>query len=176
VIRVTRRRYTPGVIAAALPAISSDEYRRQARRLRCRYAGRPDRLQRSLKTLATRAVPRQGAREVCDDRLVTLPPQVRPSTGPAATFVEHLAREIPSSGVLTYSSRLSLLRHAQKLGVRRFEANLLIAAVLERRRQTAGAPAESDVPARSGTFVSGVMAFLLVQGAFALVAWWTLLR
>jgi hypothetical protein len=87
-----------------------------------------------------------------------------------------LAREIPSSGVLTYSSRLSLLRHAQKLGVRRFEANLLIAAVLERRRQTAGAPAESDVPARSGTFVSGVMAFLLVQGAFALVAWWTLLR
>jgi hypothetical protein len=165
------------VTAAVLPAISSDEYRRQARRLRCRYAGRPDRLQHSLKTLATRTtVPRSVAQEFTDERAITLPPQVRPSTGPAATFAEHLAREIPSSGVLTYSSRLSLLRHAQKLGVRRFEANLLIAAVLERRRQTAGAPAEDTASPRAGSLVFGVVTFLLVQAAFALGAWWMLFR
>ena len=175
-IRLSRCRYTPGVTAAVLPAISSDEYRRQARRLRCVYAGRPDRLQRSLKTLATRAVARPIGRDVDDNRPLALPPQVRATTGPAATFVEHLAREVPSSGVLTYSSRLALLRYAQKLGVRRFEANLLIAAVLERRRQTAGAQAEGDAPSRSGSVVPTVTTFLLVQGAFVLVAWWTLFR
>jgi hypothetical protein len=165
------------VTAAVLPAISSDEYRRQARRLRCRHAGRPDRLQRSLKTLATRAVPRDVAHSVNnDDRLVILPPQVRASTGPAATFAGHLAREIPSTGVLTYSSRLSLLRHAQNLGVRRFEANLLIAAVLERRRQTAGAPPEADASPRSRSLMPTVVTFLLVQGAFAVGVWWTLFR
>jgi hypothetical protein len=164
------------VTAAVLPAISSDEYRRQARRLRCRHAGRPDRLQRSLKTLATRAVPRNVTQTVTDDRLIVLPPQVRASTGPVAKFAEHLAREIPSSGVLTYSSRLSLLQHAQKLGVRRFEANLLIAAVLERRRQTAGAPPEADVLSQTRSLTSALVAFLLVQGVIALGAWWTLFR
>jgi hypothetical protein len=164
------------VTAAALPAISSDEYRRQARRLRCRYAGSPERLQRSLKTLATRAESRDAAKTVNDDRLIALPPQIRASTGPAATFTQHLAREIPTSGVLTYSSRLSLLRHAQKLGVRRFEANLLIAAVLERRRQTAGAQPEGDVPSGSRFVMTGLIAFVLVQGVFAAGAWWMLFR
>jgi hypothetical protein len=166
------------VTAAVLPAISSDEYRRQARRLRCLYAGRPDRLQRSLKTLSTRAMPRRIAPTVTvgDDRQMFLPPQVRASTGPAAMFAAHLAGEIPSSGVLTYSSRLSLLRHAQRLGVRRFEANLLIAAVLERRRQTAGAPPEADASPRVTSLLPAVMTFLIVQGAFAVGVWWTLFR
>ena len=165
------------MIAAAPPAISSDEYRRQARRLRCRYAGRPDRLQRSLKTLATRAAPSSAPRQSDDARFVVdMPPQVRPSTGPAATFAEHLAREIPSSGLLTYSSRLGLLRHAQTLGVRRFEANLLIAAVLERRRQRCDTPPEADLSPRRGWLMSTLVPLLLVQGAIALSAWWTLFR
>jgi hypothetical protein len=168
------------VTAAVTPAISSDEYRRHARRLRCQYAGRPDRLQQSLKTLATRTIIR---REIASDqaeapyRVISLPPQVRPiATGPAATFVEQLSREIPSTGILTYSSRLSLLRRAQKLGVRRFEANLLIAAVLERRRQTGGPPPEADAPARAGSLMPTLVTFLIVQGAIALGAWWTLFR
>ena len=120
-------------------------------------------------------MPRNVAHRVNnDDQLVILPPQVRVSTGPAATFVEHLAREIPSTGVLTYSSRLSLLRHAQNLGVRRFEANLLIAAVLERRRQTAGAPPEADALPQSSSFGPTLVAFLIVQGIIALGVWWTL--
>ena len=111
-----------------------------------------------------------------DHRLVILPPQVRASTGAAATFGEHLAREIPSTGVLTYSSRLSLLRHAQKLGVRRFEANLLIAAVLERRRQSVGAPPEADALPQARSLASTVLAFILVQGVIVLGTWWTLFR
>ena len=163
---------------AAAPAISSDEYRRQARRLRCRYAGRPDRLQRSLKTLATRAVPRTSAPDVRDDgRSIDPHPQFRASGGPAAAFARHLAREIPSTGILTYSSRLSLLRHAQKIGVRRFEANLLIAAVLERRRQAGRSfPDDADAPGQPGPLVSTVVTFLLVQGAVVLGAWWLLFR
>jgi hypothetical protein len=173
------RRHTPAVnyrrmTAAALPAISSDQYRREARRLRCRHAGRPDRLQRSLKTLATR---------------VTLPPanqdtvaptqvgSARVCTGPAATFAERLAEQIPSSGILTYSARLQLLREAHRLGIGRFEANLLIAAGLQRRRDATTTRRTADIAAR-GAFspVVQLVTFLLIQGAFALVAWWTLFR
>lgn len=105
-----------------------------------------------------------------------MPPQVRPSTGPAATFAAHLAREIPTSGVLTYSSRLALLRYAQTLGVRRFEANLLIAAVLERRKQMGGVQPTDDTSSRAGSRIANLATFLIVQSALALGAWWTLFR
>jgi hypothetical protein len=162
------------VTAAALPAISSDEYRRAARRLRCRYAGRPDRLQRSLKTLASRTVPAPANRAA--DRAVVLPPQVRPTTGPAATFAEHLACEIPTNGVLTYSARLALLRDARRLGVGRFEANLLIAAMLERQRRRQPVEPEIDRPVSGTMVLSHVAMFLLVQGAIAFGAWWAVFR
>jgi hypothetical protein len=79
--------------------------------------------------------------------------------------------------MLTYSQRLALLRHAQRLGVGRFEANLLIAAMLERRRQAVGVRADVvDGSTRSISLVSNVAMFLLVQGAFAAGAWWAVFR
>src|SRR4030095_638849 len=119
----------------------------------------------SLKVLAARS----AGRGVADEAIRSTPPTphtTRP-TGPAAAFAALLAGEVPSNGMLTYSQRLALLRHAQRLGVGRFEANLLIAAMLERRRQAVGVRADVvDGSTRSISLVSNVAMFLLVQGAF----------
>jgi hypothetical protein len=154
-----------------VPATSSDEYRRQARRLRCVYAGQPARLQQSLKALATRVGATAFAVSVEPSR-----PALPATSGPARIFAEQLAAEISPTGILRYSHRLALLRSARRLGVGRFEANLLIAAVLERRRR-AGQPivVESELT-RDGSFVSNLAVFLIVQGALAAGAWWTVFR
>ena len=77
-----------------------------------------------------------------------------------------------TSPVLRYSQRLELLRAARQFGVSRFEANLLIAATLERRRARAseeGDSAQLSVAAQLATFI-------LIQGATVVAVWWTLFR
>ena len=161
---------------ATAPPASTDAYRRAARRLRCRFANDPARLHRSLKALSSTPAPasngdRQGARPVanCDSGYAGAPP-VR--AGSSAGFAEHVAASVRSSSVLRYSHRLQLIRDARRYGISRFEANLVIAAVLGRRRGNVGETVEP--PDRS--FARGVTAFLVVQGALVLGAWWTLFR
>ena len=170
---------------AAAPACSpaADAYRRQARRLRCRYASEPVRMQRSLKALADRTpvmriaapssrVVEEFAHEI-DDSSIAFASPVR--TGAARRFAGFLAMRMPDAD-LRYSERLALLRAARTFGVGRFEANLLIAAVLERRRgKLRERSIECSSPARR-SMLSGVAVFLIAQSAIALGAWWTLLR
>ena len=92
-------------------------------------------------------------------------------SAPARHFAEYLAGQM-GSPVLRYSQRLALLRAARRFGVGRFEANLLIAAVLERHRRQV---AEPDSVAWPDALLQ-VATFLLVEGALLLGAWWTLLR
>ena len=77
-----------------------------------------------------------------------------------------------TASVLRYSQRLELLRSARRFGIGRFEANLLIAAVQERRRTRAmegdEAIGDSNLPQWA--------AVLVVQSALLLGAWWTLFR
>ena len=156
---------------AAEPASPTDVYRRAARRLRCRYAGRLGELHQSLKRLSAET-PARGA----------TPPGPRPAhvvvrrrhpspiqTAEAQRFADHLADQMTSS-VLRYSQRLELLRASRRFGVSRFEANLLIAAVLERRRSHV---AERE-PAPEGSVLPQFVAFLLIQSAMLLGIWWTL--
>ena len=166
----------PPVPAAVLPDPStSDAYRRAARRLRCRFAGQPGRLHRSLKSLAEAPA---TARPV--HRVPTVDVQYTPSASPprltsgagSASFAEHVARSL-TSPILRYSQRLQFIRDARRFGISRFEANLVIAAVLERRRRPATADSHSP---RDLSVVSLLTTVLLVQGALALGAWWTLFR
>jgi hypothetical protein len=83
---------------------------------------------------------------------------------------------MPAS-VLRYSQRLELLRAARRFGVGRFEANLLIAAVLERRRARPAGDAGGEAGGGGISSVVGdVAVFLLVQSAMLVGAWWALLR
>ena len=162
-------------VAAAQYVSPCDAYRREARRLRGRYAGRPGLLQQSLKRLAqdarpTRATPAsQRGRAVDEDRHPT-----SAQSGSARRFADHLAEQMPSS-VLRYSQRLELLRAARRFGVGRFEANLLIAAVLERRRSRA-ADGGGEGGGGIGSVAADVAVFLVFQCAMLLGAWWVLFR
>jgi hypothetical protein len=77
-----------------------------------------------------------------------------------------------TSSVFRYSQRLELLRAARRFGVSRFEANLLIAATLERRRAHASEQGDSMEPTVATQFAT----FVLIQGATAFAVWWTLFR
>jgi hypothetical protein len=143
------------------PAISTADYRRQARRLRCRFAGNPTQLQRSLLTLSRR---RDHAPSVTDVRRVS----------PTQRFTSILREQVgTSAGVLRYSQRLALLRAARALGIGRFEANLLIAAVIERQRRQDEELSPQDT-GRAGTLVTMFTVVGLLQSAIALGAWWTI--
>ena len=73
--------------------------------------------------------------------------------------------------VLRYSQRLALLRDAERRGIGRFEANLIIAAVLHRH----GMGQEYELPpvGRMG-WVAPALTFVGVQSAIVLGAWWVL--
>ena len=71
--------------------------------------------------------------------------------------------------VLRYSRRMELLRSARRLGIGRFEANLIIATVLHRRGD--GAAAEESASAGRG-WGEAVFVFVVIQSVIAGTAWW----
>lgn len=132
-------------------------YRRQARRLRDQYAGRPAELYRSLRQLsdrhdAMRAVP--GTVAVIDV-----------SRQRADAFAQFVSDRLEGE-VLRYSTRLELLKTAGGLGIGRFHANLLIAAV----QHQAGKPAACSRTASHPHRLTIVLAVLLIQLAILLAA------
>jgi hypothetical protein len=147
--------------AATNCAHPSDAYRRQARRLRCHFARQPAMLQLALEALAKQAGP------------APQPAAVSSATaGSARQFAEYLADRTPSA-VLRYSERLELIRTARRFGIDRFEANLLIASVLERHRRHSEEPPAAR---GGGSLLGGITVFLVVQSAVVLGAWWTVFR
>ena len=72
--------------------------------------------------------------------------------------------------VLRYSARLVLLQEAQRRGLGRFEANLIIAGVLHR----AGMAQEYEMRPQSAQWLAPLMTFVVVQSALLLGAWWVL--
>jgi hypothetical protein len=86
-----------------------------------------------------------------------------------------LAAEQIEDGVLSYSRRLQLLRTAQEMGIGRFEANLIIAAVQHR---TGGVHQSTE--GAFGFRISGtapvLLAFLLIQSLILVGLWGIFLR
>ena len=74
--------------------------------------------------------------------------------GHTAQFSHHLDAEL-AGDVLNYSRRLELLAEADRLGIGRFEANLLIAEAQHR-----AGPITETIPAES-RFPLGLLAFAL---------------
>jgi hypothetical protein len=170
----------PPVQAAAAILGPGESYRRQARRLRCRFAAQPARLQQSLKRLAAETPspisPRTSHAAAVDTAAAATAAAARPvaypglaQTRPARRFADYLRHQ--TSGpmtVLRYSQRLEFLRAARRFGVGRFEANLLIAAVLDRRAGQVPQRAEPSADSALGALA----AFLLVEAAVLFGAWW----
>jgi hypothetical protein len=166
------------VAAAASNESSTDVYRRQARRLRCRFAGQPAMLQFALRALAD--APRPAAEAAPEPKfaraIAGVSPLISAPAGSAREFAEFLIDRSPSA-VLRYSERLELLRVARRrFGIGRFEANLLIATVLERQRRTPSQEEPAPLLPRGSSLLGGLTTFVLIQGAVLLGAWWTILR
>jgi hypothetical protein len=140
-------------------------YRREARRIRGRLADCPVERYSALRELSRR----QDATHSQSD------PPAAVVRSPATTFGQIAARQI-HDGVLPYSRRLGLLGTAQELGVGRFEANLIIAAVQHRTgAQPASGPASATfrLPIRRAL---PLLTVLLVQSLILAGLWGIFLR
>ena len=122
------------------------DYRRQARRLRAAYVGRPARLHVALRDLARQL-----------DRCAPTRSQVI-QRGFADGVADRLSR-----GPFTYTDRAALLAAGEKLGIDRFRANLIVAL----RQQEVGRPTPSHLSP-----LPSVAAAVLVQLAVAAAGFW----
>ena len=154
----------------AAPAISSDDYRRQARQLRARHRGDSATLITSLRDLA-----------IAHDRETMVKPTVervnRPLLPPSSpSVVEHFGtsiRERLQGQFISYSDRLDLFAEASRLGIGRFEANLMIAAVQHTaEREIFDDVQAGDVIRQRGTSTRSMLLFAAtVQASIALFAY-----
>jgi hypothetical protein len=101
--------------AALTDRLSTADYRRRSRQVRARYFGQPRRMYQELSALSGRSIAPSDI--------------ARPSkTGDFARLVASTM----DGPALRYSARLALLRQAEQTGIDRFEANLMIAAIVHR--------------------------------------------
>ena len=90
----------------------------------------------------------------------------------AAQFARYV-RENLRGRLLTGSQRSEMIREAESRGIGRFDANLIIAAVLHR----AGMPQEIDEfesPRPNRRWVLPAMTFAILQSLIVAGAWWLL--
>jgi hypothetical protein len=136
-------------------------YCRQARRLRARFGADPARLQVALRDLAR-----------SEDRRPPVPDFSDTTPGPARLFSSRVSAAL-TDGLLRYSARTDLLREAARMGIGRFEATLLIAAVqhADGRALRPAARTPSPRPVSSTTPLIALAA-LALQTVIAAAVWW----
>jgi hypothetical protein len=142
----------------ALPTHSSADYARKARRLRATLKDQPARLHRALRDLQPAPLAEPLPRAMSN----------------AEQFAEVVRQLLHNeAGLLRYSARLKLLRGAQRMGIDRFEANLIIAAVQQQSSWQRPAPAVSRPRRDLGLVVSlAATALVAIEGMVVLAAWW----
>ena len=90
----------------------------------------------------------------------------------AAQFARFV-RENLRGPVLTYSQRLSMVNEAERRGIGRFDANLILAAVLHRSGMRHEMPELSPRRLRHGWLLPA-LTFAVLQGAILAGGWWLL--
>ena len=146
------------------PSVSA--YCRQARRLRGTLRPQPARMHRKLRALTVRPAPI----DVSDDYPVA--PASRHVTSKAHAFAEQVAKGLDGP-VLRYVTRRALIRDAGRMGIRAFEANLIIAAVQHQRRGM-GVPTQDQRERSTPRTLTGfgpLLVIFLLEAAVALGAW-----
>jgi hypothetical protein len=154
----------------AVQQAASEEYCRQARRLRHELRDNPARLHQSLARLSKPVLGQEQPEKQPFMRLARpethgLPLQCNALA--AEAFAAEVADCCGGGGILRYSERSALMRQARKLGIGRFEANLIIATVLHRQ-----AYEEEREQLRRARRLPVVIAMIfLVEAIIAVAAW-----
>ena len=133
--------------------LNSTDYRRAARRVRWVHRHDPQERARRLALLAraTDAHRDAGGEAICAVR----------------GFAQQVAGELDGSTLL-YSRRLALLNAARRHGIRRFDANLIIAAVQDRAPARRSRPRDRSSPR---SILTNICYAILIQSAIALMGW-----
>jgi hypothetical protein len=150
------------------------EYCREARRLRCRYAGEPDRMHGALYALSRRQDRMRDAAKP-DPHRVTVAAIAPPQQVSGAHLLADRVEAAMDEDVLRYSKRMELLKEANRAGIGRFEANLIIAAVQHRTiaaRAEARPIATTTIPPNSSKAWMTALALLFVQTLIVAAATW----
>lgn len=140
-----------------MPSLSHPSpYRAQARTIRARLSHRPAQMHRALRDL------NQSAPSDPTPTSATRIPAA-PGALPGATdlFTQRVLDAVDGP-ILRYSVRQRLLKQADRLGIHRFEANLIIATVQHRRRNLIDDIDDQPAPARSRTLVFALLLQLLI--------------
>ncbi|MCY2954181.1 MAG: hypothetical protein NTU53_19780 [Planctomycetota bacterium] len=143
-------------------ALGSADTLRRARRLRHRLRHDPARLHACLRNLCSKSATPAAATRALAPRLAAPFLQADPIV--VSAFTDQVTQALDGY-VLRYSNRLALLASAAKLGISRFEANLIIATVQYRHNTP-------PPPPTTGSFWLMLIAFVItVQAAIVLAVW-----
>lgn len=140
----------------------SSAYRRQARQIRGRLVHKPVERYLALRHLSDR-------HDACPSHEIHAS-----QTGGQASAFATIVSEHVGDRVLSYSDRLRLLGVARRLGVGRFEANLIIAAV--QHRSAGSRSSLSSPPAPGHLRLAGLLTFVVLQSLILVSLWGIFLR
>ena len=142
-------------------------YRQQARRLRARFRGRPALLQESLQTLSRNCDAAQPARPASvGTPALTAVFEVSPET---VRRFSRMVRDRLEGQILRFEPRQLLIRAAGRMGIDRFQANLIIAAVQHAQTPREHAELSAQAPAAGWRLILAI--FLLTEVAIAFGLW-----
>jgi len=139
------------------------DYRRRARRIRSVFRAQPGARMLALRELAQSA-------DASRDRAATVAAQnpIVPLPAGAAQTFAGLVRERMDGPVLRYSHRTRLLRTAERGGIGRFEANLIIAAV---QHETGANRPTIEARDRGHAWMPRALAIAITQSIIAMAVW-----
>ena len=144
---------------------STKQYLRDARKLRFVYGDEPLKLHQNLQYLSRRQ-DSQKDEPAAEDSTEPLAGVCSAPPRAISAFRKVVERHL-QAGLISYSSRVHLMRDARCRGIGRFEANLIIAAVQHQSRYF---PA-IEQPARGWKWDGAVM-FLTIQLMLAMGLYW----
>jgi hypothetical protein len=144
---------------AYLPGTAADQqdrsnYCRRARRIRRKYANNPALMHRRLRQLSDI----QAADYRPKEQPFARTPSLAANSPAAWQFADRVTSHL-QGGLLRYSQRVALIKEAERLGIKRFEANLIIAVAQHRHRPTPATVVRTTSPAhRRGRFLPTMVA------------------
>jgi hypothetical protein len=151
------------------PALS--EYLRQARRIRHTYRSEPGKLHQSLRYLSACHDIASG-RPRSESRATGLPATPEYVIDQTSTTIRDFANAVVKcmdGPILRYSQRLELMRRAKRIGLRTFDANLIIAAVQNRVKETI-----APEPLKPMSWRFAILIGAMLQLGMIVSAWWLL--
>jgi len=145
---------------------STQEYCRRARRARHCYRHDP-----AMKLASLRALSNAHDRAQAGAKRSAAPDAsaLSRAPNPLEEFSRRVTCELTGTSILRYSRRVALLSRAKRLGIDRFDANLLIAAVQNRTPRT---DVVTLAPVRSRqSWLVPMLAFGVIQSCIVAAAW-----